>query len=132
MRDEDLDYIVDNYETVNDFVEFCLKNPSRAIMSKEKVISIAGMIPLHDGVCYVWQYPCIDFHKYMLDFVKGLRMIVKVCENKYKQHRIFTICKDEPRFYDWMIKGVGFKFECVLEGFGSDKSDYVQFSKVRK
>lgn len=130
FREEDkLDNVL-GCNNIDDFIQYCESNITYTVRAKNGVIAIVGAIEVQRGNFYIWQTPCAEFKDNLFSFTRGLRLCTEKFIRENKCHRLYTICKDEDRFINWMTKGVGFNFECLLEAFGPNRENMLQFKKV--
>lgn len=130
FRDHDLEHNSMSCTDEEHFISNCLNNPTYSLLTNGIVLSIGGGIEVMKGNFYTWQTPRHGFEKHIKDFVKGFRLGMNRLIKETECHRLYTICFDELKYKNWMVKGLGFEYECKLESYGGRGIDMIQYKKV--
>lgn len=129
FREEDLAFFDQYGITARDIFEH--STHAYVLLHEGKPLTLVGASPRSIGVYSIYQYPRRDFQDHIKVFVKGMRHVQEAFMNDTGAHRLETICEDDKKFYNWMTKGLGWEFECVLKSFGKNKEDLIQYRYVR-
>ena len=99
------------------------------IVGADRVICLAGVQPLWDGVGYAWVRFAPDSHDHKIWLYKYIRIYLNHLVLKYKFWRVHaTVACNHMAGCSW-IESFGFEVESTLVKYGPSKEDHYMYRK---
>ena len=120
----------DMIDTSN-LANICLTSKGITLMDDETPIAVCGISTVHPGVGELWSMLSDRAKAKPLLLHKLSIKVVASFELANLFHRIQCVVKADDDMANKWIQSLGFVSEGIMIVFGSDKSDYVRYARVR-
>lgn len=101
------------------------------IIDNEDILCIIGAIPLWGGVVEFSSVFTVDVYNTRISLARYLKKVLDKFIESEEIHRIQATAKLDFVEAQNFLEFLGFEKESVLKMYGSDKSDYIMYRKVK-
>lgn len=95
-----------------------------------RLIGVGGIDMYWPGVGEVWMMLCDKGKEHPMESIRGIREILNTVINDNYLWRVQTTCRADFPEAIRIVKILGFKYDCKLDLYGPDRSDYFLYSMV--
>jgi RimJ/RimL family protein N-acetyltransferase len=109
---------------------FNSQGESRAILVNGKPVAFVGVFAVNECVGQIWGFFNTSIQKNLKSIMTALKglLLMTVAENRF--HRLQAVCKDGSDKAHNLITHFGFEKEGVLRAFGTNRENFVMYSRI--